>query len=361
MCGQFHARRTNETRGHFSVEPSHQFAPVLRQQDNSAHGTRGFDGTERAGLQQCAESLEPGKDVVGPLRELLGVLNAPGFALSGTGIEEESLDALHASERLKQAAHALPGDLFVGIGGEFVKRLGAIEQEALVGAKDSAGTGRVARQYLEVAGFPAEYLPEGFFAASVLDLGIDDIAALDPDSPLEGTAGDAEDAGVLGKALYLDKIHEALAVDATKTAVGAGLREKRINALAEEANLGRGGRFLSVKIDAGRVGACPVLLIAKARNGDGAERGETLAGTEEDLKAIDLRHAEICDKKGEGLCVKQGECAGGAGSDTNLGTAGQAAKDAAVGIEELLVIVEDENAAARGAGRGATDLNFKRR
>jgi hypothetical protein len=103
------------------------------------------------------------------------------------------------------------------------------------------------------------------------------------------------------------------------------------------------------------------LLIAKARNGDGAERGETLAGTEEDLKAIDLRHAEICDKKGEGLCVKQGECAGGAGSDTNLGTAGQAAKDAAVGIEELLVIVEDENAAARGAGRGATALNFKRR
>ena len=89
---------------------------------------------------------------------------------------------------------------------------------------------------------------------------------------------DAQDAGVLGEALDLDQVHEALALDAAEAAVVRPLRQQRIDALAEEADFRGGGRFLCIKIDAGGVGAGAVLLIAQAGDGDRAQGRESGGG-----------------------------------------------------------------------------------
>jgi len=184
---------------------------------------------------------------------------------------------------------------------------------------------------------------EGFLAAHAAGFGVNDIAIEDPDAALEGAAGDAEEAGVPREALYLDKVHEALALDAAEAAVFFTFEKEGLDALAENANLGRGGGLLCVQIDAGGVGASAVLLIAGSGDDDELEVREAAAGAEEDLEAVDLGHAEVCNEKFEWFGVQESESAGAGIGDLDIWAAGETANDFLVKIEEFAVVIEDKN------------------
>ena len=87
--------------------------------------------------------------------------------------------------------------------------------------------------------------------------------------------------------------------------------------------------------------------------------GKAAAGAEQDLEAVDLRHPQIGDQKREGLRLQQRHGARGASGDADLRAARQAGEDAPVGIEEFLVVVEDENPARSRRGGGFASPFFR--
>ena len=155
--------------------------------------------------------------------------------------------------------------------------------------------------------------------------------------------------GALREALELDDVHERLALHAAEAA-GVLALEQRLDAIDKVDDLFPGLRLLDVEVDAHGVGAGAELLVLRAGHHDHAQRREFPPHDGEHLKAIHGRHAQIDEQEIERLAFQQRDGARAVVGGVDFRLAGEAREDLLVDLQDVVFVVENEDALAGGHG-----------
>ena len=303
-------------------------------------------------LEPLAQSAEVVERLASEFADRLWILQPPeilAVPVFGVGGQHE-FDVAHLRQfgqqrrpRFGRGGVRAVGGGHDGLRGRLIERLGGVQQQALVGGEDRSIPRGVGRQDFEAAGLPPEDALEGRLGRETRRFGVDDLAVLNPDPPLGDSVADLQEDRALRKALELDEVDEALALDAAEAALGFAF-EQRLDRFHEESDLLIGFRLDPILIDAHGVGPRAELFLADRGEHHQAELGILARRDSQHLQAVHFWHVQIADEQGVDLRLEHRERARAGVGRAHVGHARQVvAQHFPIQIQEILVIIQEQD------------------